>query len=540
VAQVVEAVTPNLGVGEFIGEQVAKTGLPQYIAENTSERTRRNLSEGFGMLGVVPVGGAFQAIRPTTQRFLQNMPNDLNFNPQVQFYLPKTDALKMAKERNPNLTGDALQSAAQKIQQDSRKMSQIKGLSKGVTNFIQQSLSPQGMAEWNQRGVSKTLTDLVRNGDDKLTREKWGQAAWENLTSRQFGNLDGLLKKLDNEFFTFQGVSTTPDFKKFSKLSDDDAGAFMRTIMQAQTGSTKDNKNVLLVGRQPTGRDKSGDLVNDAMNMTSVAQGLPSVFKFKKPFESADEFLDAYDSALKARRSKTTRKIPEMSVDQRRAIRLAFTDPNLKGITDPMEFRETLRRALPPEEFSQTGEFGVAKIVKSATRGANQVGFKSNDELAKALQAKFPDKKILRNSKQDKDQDVYITDSFSSDAYELGGVNVVYKVDKNGDLTAVVNDKNDIGISSSGVDVSAPGGKKLIVVTPPVTKNVLDLDQRTDYTPPPASGALKDIQEELQTPAQAGAREVYGMVGAPAAITGMALGGEEEVSLDPDQDLFGP
>lgn len=51
-----DAVTPDLGVGQFIGEQIAKTGLPQYITENTSEDTRRALSEGLGLFGVTPVG----------------------------------------------------------------------------------------------------------------------------------------------------------------------------------------------------------------------------------------------------------------------------------------------------------------------------------------------------------------------------------------------------------------------------------------------------------------------------------------------------
>ena len=56
VERLLEAVTPDLGVGQFIGEQLERTGIPEYVRENTSEDTRRALSEGFGMLGITPLG----------------------------------------------------------------------------------------------------------------------------------------------------------------------------------------------------------------------------------------------------------------------------------------------------------------------------------------------------------------------------------------------------------------------------------------------------------------------------------------------------
>jgi hypothetical protein len=56
VERLLEAVTPDLGVGQFIGEQIAKTGLPEYLQENTSEDTRRAVSESFGLFGITPLG----------------------------------------------------------------------------------------------------------------------------------------------------------------------------------------------------------------------------------------------------------------------------------------------------------------------------------------------------------------------------------------------------------------------------------------------------------------------------------------------------
>jgi hypothetical protein len=253
IEQAIEAVTPDLGVGQFLGEQLNRTGLPQLFMENTSERTRRNLGEGLGMFAIAPLGRSVQGVKETVQRGIQNMPNDLNFSGATQFYLPKPDALRIAKEKNPKLTGPALEQAAEGVQRQSRIASQVKGLGKGVTNFIQQSLSPQGMAEWNQRGVSKTLTDLVRSGDDTLTREKWGQAAWENLTSRQYGNLDKVLTNLNDEFFNYQGVMSPKDFTKFSKLPDEDSGAFFRTILSNQGINPNKADDVIMVGRQPPG-----------------------------------------------------------------------------------------------------------------------------------------------------------------------------------------------------------------------------------------------------------------------------------------------
>lgn len=536
VERAIEAVTPDLGVGRFIGEQLQKTGIPQYIEENVPADVRRGIGEATGLLGAVPAVSALRKVTPgslkeTTQRLIQNMPNDLRFSEKVQFYMPKTTAEAMVKEKMPDLTGPALQAEVRKVQELSRMKAQGKGLAKGITNFIKQSFSPQGMAEWNQRGVSRTLTDIMRK-EGPLTREQWGQAAWENLTSRQYNNLRPVLKQLDNEFFTFQGIMSERDFKAFSRLPDADAGAFLRTILVNQGVKPQNAKDVILVGRQPTGRGMSGSLNTDALNMTPVARKLPSVFKLESPFGSADDFLKAYDTGFAARSSKTSRKLNPITPEQRLQIRQAFAFyPKLSKISDPTELKSALEKALKTEQLES---FGVDQVIKDAARGSKRKGFDTNDELAAAIEKEFAGTgiKVIRNTQQKNDPDVYMVSSFTSDAYELGGVNVVYRVSKDGKLTAVVNDKNDIGISGKGIDVSAPGAKKLIVVTPPVTKDLLDVDQKVDYTPPPESRALQSIREELQTPATAGAREYYDIFGAPASATMLGLGSAEEPEAD--------
>lgn len=522
----IEAVTPDLGVGRFIGEQLQKTGIPQYVEENVPASIRRDAGELFGMLGATQAINPLRNLKPTAQRFIQNMPNDLRFSEKVQFYMPQKTAESIVKEKNPDLSGEALRLEARKTQELSRLKAQGKGLMLGITNFLKQSLSPQGMAEWNQRGVSKTLTDIMRK-EGPLTREQWGQAAWENLTSRQYNNLRPILKQLDNEFFTFQGILSTQDFKAFSRLPDADAGAFLRTILSNQGINPKNARDVIMVGRQPTGRGMSGSLTTDALNMTPVARKLPSVFPLAKPFASADEFLDAYDLGLQARSSKTSRKISPISPEQRRQIREAFIyNPKLKTISDPSELKTALSKTFKKEGLDS---FGVDQVIKDASRGARRNGFETNDDLVAAIKKEFGDDvKILRNSQQSTDPDVYMVSSFTSDAYELGGVNVVYKISKDGKLTAVVNDTNDIGISAKGIDVSAPGAKKLVVVTPPITKDLLDVEGKVDYTPPPASDALQKIRQDVQQPARAGVREYVDILGTPAAIGGLALSGEEQ------------
>lgn len=508
------AVTP--GVPDFIAEPTGRafeaTGIPQAIGELAQENPRlfRGIEEAGG--SVPFLRGAVGGIQGL-QRLSQNLVNNLQRSPETQFYLNRAKAEEIAKRENPDLKGTALDNAIERVQTVSRIKATQSGLSEGIGNFIKQSFSPQQMAEFNQRGVSQTAINLANN-PNASPAELFGQFAYEALVGKGFQNLKPILKKLDTEYFTHTGIASVDQFKKFAKGVDDkDAEAFYRTIMASQGVSNP--QRTILVARQPTQTSKSGQLRQLAGSSGKVPKALPTIFPLAKP-HTAETFLRAHKVASEARPNKA------LSVEQSNAITQAFkNNPELSTITDPEQLKVALSNSLPKGQ-----KFPVARIVNDVTFNSKQTGFKSNAELRKALEAKIggrDDMRIITNSTQkdlpENERDIFITTSEVSDAFELGGVGVVYRVKPNGQMIAVIHDTNDL----FGVD--APGSLKTVVATPPITKSLINMKQpATVVDMPDASEAVKEIAEELRTPVNPTVRD-YADVGANVGATTAAVGG---------------
>ncbi len=508
------AFTPD--VPDFIAEPVGRafqsTGIPQAIGELAQENPRlfRGIDEAGGSIPFLrAIFGGVQGL----QRLSQNLVNNLQRSPETQFYLSRSKAEEIAKRENPDLRGAELDNAIQQVQTVSRIKATQSGLSEGIGNFIKQSFSPQQMAEFNQRGVSQTAINLANN-PNASPAELFGQFAYEALVGKGFQNLKPILKKLDNEYFTHTGIASIDQFKKFAKgVKDKDAEAFYRTIMASQGVSNP--QRTILVARQPTQTSKSGQLRQLAVSSGKVPRALPTIFPLAKP-HTAETFLRAHKVASRARPSKA------LSTEQSNAIKQAFkNNPALSTITDPEQLKVALADSLTTNQ-----KFPVTRIVNDVVFNSKQTGFKSNVELREALEAKIggrDDMKIITNSTQtnlpDNKRDIFITTSEISDAFELGGVGIVYRIKPNGAMSAVIHDTNDL----FGMD--APGALKTVVATPPITKSLLDMeDPASVFDLPKKSEAVQEIAEELRTPVQPTARD-YADVGANVGATTTAIGG---------------
>lgn len=508
-------------------QYVSETPVGQAIGRGYSTlqeeypRTTRAVEEGLEASALAFPARTLANPKAAMQKLSANLPNkmDFDYDPatgkyQTKFYLDTPTAEARAKERSPELFQRFPEQAVQFEKGISRVTAISKGLALGVTNALKQSMSPTGQAQWREKGVSKTLTDLADADipESGKLQTLFGQPAYERILGSQYGNISPILKKLDDEFFTHEGVFNFNDFNKLTGHKTGDAAPFFRTIMSNWGISPGDD--FLMIVRQPKSSAGAGDLISDVMFKSTTARKLPSVFEAESGFTDTKTFLNLYDLGKRGE--------GKMTADKRKIIRKALNEnPEILEITDPTLFTKELNRAVVKTVGSKNS-FGVGNFVNAAFKKKPRREFKSNDELAEALKAKGL--KVIRRSDQDTDPDVFISDSVSSSAYELGGVNLVYKIEKNGDVIAQVSDVNDL------VGVGAPGAKKMIVVTPPIKKNMRFPEERASETP---STAIKEIYEEVRKPVTPRAQD-YASAGANIAtgvapvISGVASGTQEQ------------
>ena len=126
--------------------------------------------------------------------------------------------------------------------------------------------------------------------------------------------------------------------------------------------------------------------------------------------------------------------------------------------------------------------------------------FKSNEEFLKALQA---NKVNVKNPEAVlKGEPAIVTGSFRSDAFELGGVNNMTAVKKDGRMVSIINDEHDLG------PLKAPRAQRMISVSTPITFDLLKKEgkvKRVSSTVAKAEGARKverqtkaiDIEKKL-------------------------------------------
>ena len=95
--------------------------------------------------------------------------------------------------------------------------------------------------------------------------------------------------------------------------------------------------------------------------------------------------------------------------------------------------------------------------------------FKTNENFLKALQdnKKFP-VKVLNPEEVLKGKPAIVTGSVKSDARELGGVNYMTAIKKDGTLVSFMNDEHDL------FKLKAPSADRMLNISTPITVDILD------------------------------------------------------------------
>ena len=245
-----EAITPNLGVGQFIGEQLERTGIPQYVRENTSEDTRRALGEGFGLLSIAPLG---RVVPSTAMRGVDLSSGDVfkrgHYNPtQVEVGLFQRDPITGQQNRDlPRSSADSLgmlSSISRPLEQFAidvlnpaeqtlNKYKTAKGHAKfflsGAGGMLQNMFSPEARALYADYGISRSMDraygryqQAVEAGDANAARqalvEAHQQAQQTGIIRKQVG-AEAKKKDLTESFLEAASDPNSPAPPVF-KVSD--------------------------------------------------------------------------------------------------------------------------------------------------------------------------------------------------------------------------------------------------------------------------------------------------------------------------------
>ena len=157
------------------------------------------------------------------------------------------------------------------------------------------------------------------------------------------------------------------------------------------------------------------------------------------------------------------------------AVFREFTGPGIQNVKEGENVRMVIRNA----NASASGNLwqGMSKrVFGGQTLGDmkkvfNGKPFKTNEDLLKALDEKNVGVRnregVLKNG-----EDPIVTGSSHTDAYDLGGVNYMTVVHKNGTMTSFVNDEHDV------FAVKAPLGDRLVAVSTPLHIDIFNKKRR--------------------------------------------------------------
>lgn len=151
-----------------------------------------------------------------------------------------------------------------------------------------------------------------------------------------------------------------------------------------------------------------------------------------------------------------------------------------------------------PLTASRSTIYGGKNIqaVRDSFRGKK---FKTNSDLLDALEGQgirvVNDKKIRDAAKKGKDNvEVVLSGSHVTDAYELGGVNYLTVIRKNGNLVSFGNDGNNLA-AVKNIELNAPMADRIVSITPPMHLNVLGKGKK---------GQTKKVQRAMDKMADEG------------------------------------
>jgi len=418
------AVTPDLGVGEFIGEQIAKTGLPQYIEENVSPDTRRAMSEGLGLFGVTPVGRMIGRAPETRGMYATGgrVYKTGHYNPtEVQLNKVEEAALKNVADETKNRY-KALKGNASFV---------VDGL-QTVTNLF---FNPKARAMFTEYGLNPVYNKVYRDyqralttGDAVKAREQLqilhNQAqAMENI-KRQAGHQPKKMSATED----FVLAASDPNAPAtYNALKDHGPSWYHET---ASPGATFSNF-----------RKEDADFIQEHIQRS-----------WPRAFEKPDQ-------------TEVLVKTPRSDITGNHFVDVLGRNPSVTKVTDLF-----LKKTKKGNEFNP---FDSVEDLKEALEKKAKV---------KVTQA-GKEKNAFRVLKSD-DTGVWIVTAGVGRAKVEGGVNMLIKVEPNGNLTGVMSDLHNFleeatvkGVKVRNRPMEAVLPNQVIAVSTPMQSNVVSVSK---------------------------------------------------------------
>lgn len=490
VERLLEAVTPDLGVGQFIGEQLERTGIPEYVRENTSEDTRRALGEGFGMLGITPLG---RVIPSKAIRGIDLASGDVfkrgHYNPtQVEVGMFQRDPLTGQQDRGlPRSSADNL-----------------------------------GMLSRVSRPVEQFALDVLKPAEQTLNKYKTAKGNAKFFLSGAGGMLQNLFSPEARALYTDYGISRSMDraYGRYQKaVESGDANAARQALVEAHQQAQQTG----IIRKQTGAQAKKKDLTESFLEASSDPNSpAPPVFKvsdygdnwYEQTGAPAATFanfpaeksrfiqdhierswggLKGYDrnttyATIKTPRSDITGNHFTDVLAENPSVRTKIANLFLGGTPDSPQLRQfdsvdQLEEALKP--LTQDN-----KYVKA--RGSNKVGDVKKDKFGKN---ELPSIKL-----KGRDSDgvwVIIPGLVGKSGKVEGGINGLVHIKTNGDLIGVMSDMHNhleeitipkVGrVRNRAMEVAVP--EDYLNVTPPMQTNVVSISKE---------GKFGDAAEELR------------------------------------------
>jgi len=490
VERLFEAVTPDLGVGQFIGEQLERTGIPEYVRENTSEDTRRALSEGFGMLGITPLGRVIpsKAIRGAN--------------------LSSGDVLKRG-HYNPTQVEVGM------FNRDPITGQQDRGMPRSSADNL-------GMLSRISRPIEQFAIDVLKPTEQTLNKYKTAKGHAKFFLSGAGGILQNMFSPKARALYADYGISRAMDraYGRYLKAVEaGDANAARQALIEAHQQA----QQTAIIRKQTGAQAKKKDLTESFLEASSDPNSpAPPVFKvsdygdnwYERTASPAATFanfppekarfiqdhiekvwggLKGYDrnttnATIKTPRSDITGNHFTDVLSENPSVRTKIANLFLGGTPDAPQLRkfdsvEELEEALKPLTQDHT-------YVKA--RGNNKVGDVKKDKFGKD---ELPSIKILG-----RDSDgvwVSIPGLVGKSGKVEGGINGLVHIKTNGDLIGVMSDMHnfleEIPIPKVGrirnrpMEVAVP--EDYLNVTPPMQTNVVSISTK---------GKFGDAAEELR------------------------------------------
>jgi|TARA_R110000803_G_C11986327_1_gene321339 hypothetical protein len=353
-----------------------------------------------------------------------------------------------------------------------------------LKNMTKSSFSPKDQGLWKQFGVSRTDVDVAKrysemlegNYNPNIIRKGLDEAeAWVMGKSEAFKKIpvEGIDKKdLPTDFnpFRYEKANVSKDAQK-KIMGQINQSRLFNEQYAIQSDFYKVLNGMDQIDYANLGAKQYDALMEGATGLSKTDLG--EVFKHigMKGIQNVDP-TQTYRMALRRPNTAASGNLERVLSGNPKV----FGGSNLKGLQQV---------------------FGAKKVKgEKGFNFSNAKAFKTDKEFLKAL--KDSGVRVRNPEEVLKGRPAIVTGSLTSDAYELGGVNYMTAIKKDGRLTSFMNDENDV------FKFKAPLADRLISVSTPIVYDLLGKGRKS------GTKASKETLKEGSAKVRAEVEQVMG------------------------------